>query len=129
MDRLPEYLALAVGALISARVVATAAVTDYHVTALRAALGFLQLPPRAPELQLLHRWLDSWRGVGLLAIGLHRDGYDLDLRQYGDGDWRATFWVTAFAHSILGGSAWEPTAWRAVQRAGWDALEHAERTL
>src|SRR5437588_478184 len=25
-----------------------------------AALGFSQLPPRAPELQLLHRWLDSW---------------------------------------------------------------------
>src|SRR5262245_34689190 len=65
----------------------------------------------------------------LLAVGLHRVGYDLDLRQYGDGNWRATFWVTGFAHSILGGSAWEPTAWRAMQRAGWDALEHAERNL
>ena len=28
--------------------------------------------------------------------------------------WRATFYVTAIAHSILGGSAWEPTVWRAV---------------
>jgi hypothetical protein len=51
---------------------------------LRAALGFLQLPPRAPELQLLHRWLDTWAGIGLIAVGLHRTGYDLDLRQYGE---------------------------------------------
>ena len=34
---------------------------------LRAALGFLQLVPREPELRLLHRWLDTWRGVGVLA--------------------------------------------------------------
>jgi hypothetical protein len=51
------------------------------------------------------------------------------LRQYGDGHWRATFYVTGIAHSILGGSAWEPPVWRAVQRAGWDALQHAERNL
>ena len=31
---------------------------------LRAALSFLQLPPRAPELQLLHRWFDAWAGIG-----------------------------------------------------------------
>jgi len=96
---------------------------------LRAVLGFLSLAPIEPELVLLHRWLDSWRGAGLLAVGLHRVGYDLDLRQYGDGHWRASFYVTGFAHSIFGGSAWEPTAWRAVQRAGWDALDHAERNL
>jgi len=71
------------------------------------------------------RWLDNWRGVGLLAVGLHRTGYDLDLRQYGDGHWRASFYVTGFAHSILGGSGWEPTVWRAVQRAGWDASDRA----
>jgi len=41
---------------------------------LRAALGFLQLAPRAPELRLLHRWLDTWNGVGLIAVGLHRAG-------------------------------------------------------
>jgi hypothetical protein len=70
---------------------------------LRAALGFLQLPPRAPELALVHQWLDNWHGVGLLAVGLHRIGYDPNLRQYGDGHWRATFYVTCIAHSILGG--------------------------
>jgi hypothetical protein len=46
--------------------------------------------------------------------------------KYGDGHWRASFYVTGLAHSILGGSAWEPTVWRAVQRAGWDALKHHE---
>ena len=94
---------------------------------LNAALGFLSLPALEPELVMLHRWLDSWRGVGLLAVALHRVGYDLDLRQYGDGHWRASFYVTGFAHSILGGSAWEPTVWRSVQRAAWDALKHREK--
>jgi hypothetical protein len=93
---------------------------------LRAALAAVLVQADAPELALVHQWLDNWRGVGMLAIGLHRVGYDLDLRQYGDGRWRATFYVTGLAHSILSGSAWEPTVWRAVQRAGWDALKHRE---
>jgi hypothetical protein len=96
---------------------------------LTAVLGFLLLLPEAPELRLLHKWADAWSAVGAIVTGLHRTGYDLDLRQYGDGHWRATFYVTGLAHSILGGSAWESTMWRAVQRAGWDALKHAERSL
>jgi hypothetical protein len=94
-------------------------VTDRRLATLRATLGFLQLPPRAPELQLLHRWLDTWTGIGLIAVGLHRQGWDLQLTQYGDGNWRATFCA---AHSIVGGSAWESTPWTAVQRAGWAAV-------
>jgi hypothetical protein len=31
---------------------------------LRAAVGFALVPTDQPELRLLHRWLDSWRGVG-----------------------------------------------------------------
>jgi hypothetical protein len=81
-------------------------VTSRRLTTLAAALGFLQLPPRAPELRLLHRWLDSWTGIGLIAVGLHRQGWDLQLTQYVDGNWRATFYVTGAAHSIVGGSAW-----------------------
>jgi hypothetical protein len=34
---------------------------------LYAALGFLQLPAAQPELHLLHRWLDTWTGVGLIT--------------------------------------------------------------
>ena len=90
---------------------------------LRAALAAVLVQAEAPELALVHRWLDNWRGVGLLAVGLHRVGYDLDLRQYGDGHWRASFYVTGFADSPLGGSAWEPTVWRAVQRAAWAAFK------
>jgi len=90
---------------------------DQRLASLRAAFGFLRLPPREPELQMLHRWLDSWTGVGLIAVGLHRQGWDLQLTQYGDGNWRATFYVTGASHSIVGGSGWEPTPWRAVQRA------------
>jgi len=69
-------------------------VTDRRVLTLTAALSFLQLSPRAPELQLLHRWLDTWAGIGLIAVGLHRQGWDLQLTQYGDGNWRATFYIT-----------------------------------
>jgi acyl dehydratase len=36
------------------------------------------------------------------------------------------FHVTGMAHSITGGSAYEPTPWRAVQRAGWQALNKRE---
>ena len=63
-----------------------------------------------------------------MAVGC-TGSWDLQLTQYGDGHWRETFYVTGLAHSILGGSAWERTVWRAVQRAGWDALKHADRHL
>jgi hypothetical protein len=42
-------------------------------------LGFLQIDPRAPELQLLHEWLDNWAGVGLITVGVERRGYRLSL--------------------------------------------------
>jgi len=96
---------------------------------LTAALGFAHLLPQAPELRLLHRWLDTWRGVGVLAAGLHRVGYDLRLIQQGDEGWHAAFYITGQIHAILGGQADAPTPWRAVQRAGWDAIQHAERFL
>ena len=89
---------------------------------LRAALAAVLVPGTAPELGLAHRWLDNWRGVGQIAEGMHRAGRDLQLTEYGDDHWRATFYVTGQAHSIVGGSAWEPTTWRAVQRAAWATL-------
>jgi hypothetical protein len=33
---------------------------DRRLANLRATLGFLQLKPTEPELQMLHRWLDNW---------------------------------------------------------------------
>ena len=38
------------------------AVNDSRRKNLRAALGFLQLPPIEPELLMLHEWLDTWTG-------------------------------------------------------------------
>src|SRR4051794_35317611 len=88
---------------------------------LTTALAFSQLPPHAPELQLLHRWLESWPGIGDIGGGMRRRGYDLQLTSYGNGMWRATFWVTGTLPPALGGSAYEATAWGAVQRAAWAA--------
>jgi hypothetical protein len=37
---------------------------DARAHLLRAAVGFALVPATEPDLPLLHRWLDSWRGVG-----------------------------------------------------------------
>jgi hypothetical protein len=65
--------------------------TDRRLATLRAALGFLELSPRAPELRLLHQWLDSWVGVGLITVGVERLGYLLSLSHIAEGEWRAQF--------------------------------------
>jgi hypothetical protein len=60
-----------------------------------------------------------------MRAGLNK-GWDVQLTAYAR-DWRATFYVTGAAHSIVSGSAWEPTPWRAVQRAAWVALAWRRR--
>jgi hypothetical protein len=78
---------------------------------LRAALGFAGLarPSYDRALHALQSWLDSWSGVGHVAVGMHRQGYDLQLTQYDDRGWRATFYTTGMEHSATGatGTAWE----------------------
>ena len=71
------------------------------------------------------RSLDSWNGLGQIAVGMHRHGFAIALTQYDDRGWRATFYVTGVEHVITKAtaSAFEPTPWRAVQRAAWEALE------
>jgi hypothetical protein len=54
---------------------------DRRLPALRAALAFLQVRPRVPELQRVHRWLDNWNGVGLIVAGMTRHGFQLGLDQ------------------------------------------------
>jgi hypothetical protein len=88
----------------------------FRLAALRAALGFLQLPPRAPKLRLLHRWLDSWSGIGLVVVGVELQGLRFSLSHIADGEWRATFMAhPMFAPAGFGVAA---TPWRAVQMAG-----------
>src|SRR5919108_200925 len=90
---------------------------DVALLRLRAALGFAQLQPRAPEVRMLRQWLDSWCGIGHIVVGMFRHGWDLQLTQYGDGYWRATFYVTGRAHSIAGGAAWTVLSKRQVSEA------------
>jgi hypothetical protein len=91
------------------------AATDRRLTSLRAALGFLQLAPRAPELRLLHQWLDTWTGVGLIAVGVERLGHRLSLTHVADAEWRAAF----TGHHLFApvGYGVAPSPWQAVQIA------------
>jgi len=50
--------------------------------ALTAALGFLALEPREPQLRLLHRCFHTWRGIGDVVGGMARHGHDLELPRY-----------------------------------------------
>jgi hypothetical protein len=56
------------------------------------------------------------------SVGMHRQGYDLQLTQYDNRGWRATFYVTGMEHSPTSatGTGWERTPWHATQRAAWD---------
>src|SRR5438876_10191154 len=57
---------------------------------LLAALAAMRVKTDAPELAILHAWLDSWSGLGLVVVGMQRHGYDLTLTHDRSG-WRATF--------------------------------------
>src|SRR2546425_97047 len=46
-------------------------------TLLLAALAAMRVKTDAPELAILHAWLDSWSGLGLVVVGMQRHGYDL----------------------------------------------------
>ena len=98
---------------------------------LRAAVGFAgcSMPDRA--LWALRSWLDSWSGIGRVAVGMHRQGYDLQLTRYDERGWRATFYTTGMEHSSTSatGTAWERTPWHATQRAAWDALNKADNVV
>jgi hypothetical protein len=90
-----------------------------------AALAAIRLAPvagAASPLAHCQQWLDRWAGVGLVAAGMARQGFDLELTRFGDEGWRATFSPAGRTHSVISGSAWEATPWRAVQRAAWEAL-------
>jgi len=90
------------------------------VAALAAALA----PGEMPELVLVRTWLDGWRGVGLVVAGMARQDFDLELRGFPRG-WRATFYPSGLAHSIVAGTGWAPGPAQAVQQAAWRALTAA----
>src|SRR5262249_21629059 len=98
---------------------------------LRAAVGFAgcSLPSYVRAPWALRTWLDSWPGIGHVAVGMHRQGFDLQLTQYDERGGRATFYTTGMEHSPTSatGTAWARTPWRATQRAAWEAVDPAGR--
>jgi hypothetical protein len=54
------------------------------------ALAFVGLkvePERTPPaLRALHRWLDSWTGIGAVERGMYRQSYDLPLTRYASSE-------------------------------------------
>jgi hypothetical protein len=63
--------------------------------------GFAALPRPSYDRSLwaLRTWLNSWAGIGRIAVGMHRQGYDLQLTQYDERGWRATFYTIGMEHS------------------------------
>jgi hypothetical protein len=49
----------------------------------RATLGFLQVPPRAPELRLMHERLDSLSGIDLVVVGMAHQRFQVSLGEQG----------------------------------------------
>jgi hypothetical protein len=51
---------------------------DQRGQLLRAALGFAGLPRPSYDRALwaLRFWLDSWSGIGRIAVGMARQGYE-----------------------------------------------------
>jgi len=91
---------------------------------LTAALGFIRLRWREPEPPVkrsLAAWMNSWRSLGALVVGMTAQGFNVEVLQFPEG-WRANFYPAGIAHSVVAGSAWEETPLAAVQRAAWEVL-------
>jgi hypothetical protein len=96
-----------------------------RLASLRAALAFLRLHANAPELELLHRWLDTWTGLGQVVVGVERQGLMLSLTHIAEAEWRAVFMGPnpMVAPKDFGVAS---TPWGAVQMAAWAAVRRIE---
>ena len=76
------------------------------------------MPSYDRALWALRTWLDCWTGIGHVAVGMARQGYDLQLTRYAERGWRATFYTTGMEHSPTSatGTGWESTSLRPGQR-------------
>jgi hypothetical protein len=45
----------------------------------RRARSAVLVRDNAPELRLLHQWLDSWMGIGLVVVGMSHLGFTVSL--------------------------------------------------
>ncbi len=100
-------------------------VTHRRRALLIAALAALRVRNLdAPELRHVHALLDSWRGTGLVVVGMERHGFQVSLGDHGSGQWIAVFYRGSGGHQRIeaAGTAQAGTPWEAVQRAAWEAL-------
>jgi hypothetical protein len=83
-------------------------------------VDFIRCSPPSYDRALhgLRSWLDSWAGIGHIAVGMHRQGYDLQLTQYDDRGWRATFYTTGMEHSPMSATGTGGSARRGTRRNG-----------
>ncbi len=90
-----------------------------------AALAALRV--RNTELRLVHTLLDSWRGIGLIVVGMAWHGFQVSLGDHGSGQWIAVFYRGSGGHERIeaAGTAQAATPWEAVQQAAWTALQQA----
>src|SRR5678815_5581875 len=74
------------------------------------------MPSYDRALWALRKWLDSWPGIGHVGVGMAHQGFDLQLTQYDEKGWRATFYTTGMEHSPTSatGTGWERTPWHAT---------------
>ena len=80
----------------------------------------------SPVLDVLHEWLDSWSGIGVIERGMARQGYDLQLTRYANEGWRATFYVTGREHDPGDGLGVGADAWAGPRRG---VRRHSGRQL
>jgi hypothetical protein len=78
-----------------------------------------------PELRLLHHWLDTWTGIGLVVVGMTHQGFQVSLGEHGAGQWIAVFYGGHGGHEPVAaaGTMQASTPWQAVQRAAWAAVK------
>jgi hypothetical protein len=106
-------------------------VLDQRGQLLRAAVGFAGCSMPSYDRALHARsGPGSTRGPGIghIAVGMHRQGYDLQLTQYDERGWRATFYTSWMEHSptSAAGTGWERTSWHSTPRAAWEVLKRPE---
>jgi hypothetical protein len=67
-------------------------------------------------------------GIGAVIAGMTGQGFNVEVRQFPEG-WRANFYPAGVAHSVVCGSAWQPTPGRAGTKGGVGGAEQAQRSL
>jgi hypothetical protein len=80
---------------------------------------------------VLRGWLAGWPGIGRIVVGMTRQRYDLQLTQYDQEGWRATFFPEGRAHSMTQavGTAYERTPARGLQAAAWAMLVQTDEII